>query len=224
MGKLKFKIVYVSGEDRDYPASELNFHSPQTRGWQSPRSAKASGSQLSSVDCNPPLSRFCVYPQEVIIQLLDGECHVKQTQVLSHQFKIATKIELFIGSGPVYSSAKWKRLGYGPSIAIQIIGACYMFLCCCRRYMSLDSNERSNYKARELKSVYLDAEGNFMKFVVHKCYVNPENLYNQVSARVYSFNQARILTRVLSGWYHCIECHWDAPEPRLGATRGFSIR
>lgn len=37
MGKLKFKVVYVSGEDRDYPASELNYHSPKTRGWQSPR-------------------------------------------------------------------------------------------------------------------------------------------------------------------------------------------
>lgn len=47
--------------------------------------------------------------------------------------------------------------------------------------MSLDNNERSNYKARELKSVFITATGNYIKFVIHKCYINPENLYNQVS-------------------------------------------
>jgi len=37
-------------------------------------------------------------------------------------------------------------------------------------------------QARELKSVYLKARGNFMKLLIHKCYINPLNLFNQVSA------------------------------------------
>ena len=35
--KLGFKVVFASGEDPDYPVTELDYHSPQTRGWQSPR-------------------------------------------------------------------------------------------------------------------------------------------------------------------------------------------
>jgi centrosomal protein CEP104 len=35
--KLGFQVVFASGEDPDYPVTELNFHSPQTKGWQSPR-------------------------------------------------------------------------------------------------------------------------------------------------------------------------------------------
>ena len=31
------QVVFASGEDNDYPVTELNFHSPQTKGWQSPR-------------------------------------------------------------------------------------------------------------------------------------------------------------------------------------------
>lgn len=32
--KLKFKVVYASGEDRGYPSSELNQHTRDTKGWQ----------------------------------------------------------------------------------------------------------------------------------------------------------------------------------------------
>jgi centrosomal protein CEP104 len=83
---------------------------------------------------------------------------MQQVQLLSHQSKIATRVELFVGRGKDYFSAKWKRLGY----------------------LSLDSNERSGFKARELKSVYIDAKGHFLKLLVHKCHVNSLNLFNQV--------------------------------------------
>jgi len=48
------------------------------------------------------------------------------------------------------------------------------------RYIDLASNERSDFKARELKSIHVDAEGLFLKLVIHKNYVNELNLYNQV--------------------------------------------
>ena len=35
--KLKFEVAFASGEDSDFPASELNYHSPETRGWLSPK-------------------------------------------------------------------------------------------------------------------------------------------------------------------------------------------
>lgn len=102
--KLGFAVCFASGEDPDYPATELNYHSPQTKGWQSPR--------------------FCEYPQEVGLQFLDGAVNISQVQLLSHQHKIATRIELFTGVGTDYLNCQFTRLGY----------------------LSLDSNERSQYK------------------------------------------------------------------------------
>jgi hypothetical protein len=55
-------------------------------------------------------------------------------------------------------AAQWRRLGY----------------------LSLNCNERSKFQARELKSVYIDATGTFLRLMVHKCYINELNLFNQV--------------------------------------------
>jgi len=120
-----------------YPARELNTHSPHTRGWQS--------------------ARFCEFPQELGLALTQPG-RLTQVQLLSHQCKIATKIELYVGNGPSYADANWRRLGY----------------------LSLDDNSRSDYQARELKSVYIDAAGSFLKLLVHKCYMNKHNIFNQV--------------------------------------------
>lgn len=136
--KLKFEVAYASAEDAEYPASELAFHSPSTRGWQSPR--------------------FAEFPQELGIRFAAGRVEVTQVQLLSHQTKIASKVELFVGSGRDYFSCSWRRLGH----------------------FSLDSNTRSNYKARELKSVHITAEGQFMKFLLHRPHANPHNVFNQV--------------------------------------------
>jgi hypothetical protein len=35
--KLGFQVCFASGEDPDYPVTELNYHSPQTKGWKAPR-------------------------------------------------------------------------------------------------------------------------------------------------------------------------------------------
>src|SRR3546814_4265671 len=87
-----------------------------------------------------------------------SDLRVSQIQILSHQAKIAMRMELFIGVGHDYSSATFKRLGY----------------------LSLDNNQRSDFQARELKSVYIDAPGSFLKLLIHRCYVNKFNMCNQV--------------------------------------------
>jgi len=146
----------------------LNFHSPQTRGWQSPR--------------------FCEYPQEIGLQFTDGGVGISQVQLLSHQSKIASRIELFMGHGPDYFSCQFTRLGY----------------------LSLDSNERSSFKARELKSVYLKAKGGFMKLLMHKCHINSLNLQNQVGLIAINILGAPAAPRGGGGY----------PQPLMGATLG----
>ncbi|XP_059170552.1 centrosomal protein of 104 kDa-like isoform X3 [Physella acuta] len=140
--KLHFKVIHASGQDDIYRASELNHHSPLTKGWQS--------------------SRFCLYPQDMVIQL-EARSRLRKIQILSHQYLIPTKIEFFVGDVPdgaplTLESARYARLGY----------------------VSLSDNEKTGYKARELKSVHVDAVGHFLKLNIHKNHVNKHNLYNQV--------------------------------------------
>jgi len=81
---------------------------------------------------------------------------VKQIQFLSHQYKISKKIELLIFNPA--QSKKFKKIGY----------------------LSLDSNERSNYQARELKSVYIDHNCQKIKVILHSSWENNHNLFRQV--------------------------------------------
>mmetsp|Transcript_59796 Transcript_59796/g.142352 ORF Transcript_59796/g.142352 Transcript_59796/m.142352 type:complete len:1034 (+) Transcript_59796:90-3191(+) len=107
-------------------------------------------------------ARFCDYPQEVGLEF-ENPVHLRQIQFLSHPSKIATKIELYAALPPAgqtcsYDTATFKRLGY----------------------LSLDSNERSQFQARELKSVYVDVSVQFLRIMLHKCHVNRYNIVNQV--------------------------------------------
>ena len=93
---------------------------------------------------------------------------MKQLQFLSHQSKIASKIELFtfLPSGQqqlqtsqlALQDIQFKRLGY----------------------LSLDPNDRSGFQARELKSVYVDAPALLLKLIFHKCHLNNFNVFNQI--------------------------------------------
>lgn len=72
--------------------------------------------------------------------------------MLSHQFKIASKLELFVGASPdgerpSYQVAAWVFAQY----AIFSTEACYAAQKCRFKrlgYLSLDNNERSSYQAR----------------------------------------------------------------------------
>ncbi|RUS82487.1 hypothetical protein EGW08_009750, partial [Elysia chlorotica] len=140
--KLVFKVIHASGQDDIFRASELNHHSPLTKGWQ--------------------CARFCLYPQDIVLQL-EQRSRLRKIQILSHQFLVPTKIEFFVGDIPdgtplTLNNARYARLGY----------------------VSLSDNEKTGFKARELKSVHVDAVGHFLKLNIHKNHVNKHNLYNQV--------------------------------------------
>ena len=76
-------------------------------------------------------------------------------------------MEIFIGEGPSFDNSainnvRYNRLGY----------------------IALSDNEKTGFKARELKSVHVDAIGLYLKLVVYKNHVNRYNLYNQVCSLV----------------------------------------
>ena len=50
-----------------------------------------------------------------------GTVTMEQLQILSHQFKIAQRIELFVGLGPDYDRAVFQRLGYAELVHISVI-------------------------------------------------------------------------------------------------------
>ncbi|CAG8493198.1 1743_t:CDS:10 [Dentiscutata erythropus] len=158
----------------------------------------------------------CTYPQEIILRVTCGPARVRRLQILSHHYKIASRLEIYIGSIqrrkeviPTNASGSntdekrtfsWEKL---PKIIdndgissddgetedddyvkddydlIKTNGEPYIHF---RRlgYCALDSNERAKYKARELKSVKLDTEGEYIRLVARSCHDNLLNQYNQV--------------------------------------------
>ncbi|KFQ82934.1 Centrosomal protein of 104 kDa [Phaethon lepturus] len=107
--------------------------------------------------------RLCQYPQEIVLQLVE-RCRIRKLQLLAHQYMISSKIEFYISESlpeyfAPYQSERFHRLGYVP----------------------LSDNEKTDFKARELKSVYMDAVGQYLKLIFHKNYVNKYNLYGQVA-------------------------------------------
>ncbi|XP_073987115.1 centrosomal protein of 104 kDa isoform X2 [Rhodnius prolixus] len=74
--KVEFKVVYASGEDDKFRASELDDHGPTVRGWQS--------------------AKDCLYPQELIFKL-NTPTILTQVQILAHQYLIPERIELWTG-------------------------------------------------------------------------------------------------------------------------------
>ncbi|KAM5160497.1 centrosomal protein of 104 kDa isoform 3-T4 [Callospermophilus lateralis] len=107
--------------------------------------------------------RFCQFPQEIVLQMVE-RCRIRKLQLLAHQYMISSKIEFYISESlpeyfVPYQSERFRRLGY----------------------VSLCDNQKTGCKARELKSVYVDAVGQFLKLIFHQNHVNKYNTYNQVA-------------------------------------------
>lgn len=107
--------------------------------------------------------RCCQFPQEIVVQMVE-RCRVRKLQLLAHQYMIPSKVEFYISHclpeylGP-FPEERFRRLGY----------------------VSLCDNEKTGCRARELKSVYVDTEGQFLKLVFHQNHANKYNIYNQVA-------------------------------------------
>lgn len=47
-------------------------------------------------------------------------------------------------------------------------------------FIKFEENLSTEHKARELKTIHIEAEGEFIKMEIQKCHINNLNLYNQV--------------------------------------------
>uniref|UniRef100_A0A3Q3QHB0 Centrosomal protein of 104 kDa n=1 Tax=Monopterus albus TaxID=43700 RepID=A0A3Q3QHB0_MONAL len=108
-------------------------------------------------------SRLCSYPQHITFQLVERS-RVRKLQLLAHQYLIPAKVEFHIGDTlPETSNSGFpgqlRRLGY----------------------VALSDNEKTGFKARELKSVHVDAIGTYLRITFHRNHVNSYNHYNQVA-------------------------------------------
>jgi len=110
-------------------------------------------------------ARFSDFPQTLIIQF-NEIVNLHEIQLLCHESKIPSRIELF---------------AYVPLIPMEVIPVEKMQTLNFKRigHISFDSNERTNYTARELKSVYVDFFAYLLKLQVGKCYNNRLNNFKQ---------------------------------------------
>mmetsp|Transcript_9300 Transcript_9300/g.17806 ORF Transcript_9300/g.17806 Transcript_9300/m.17806 type:complete len:244 (+) Transcript_9300:1316-2047(+) len=101
-------------------------------------------------------AKNAVYPQEVVLQFSEPVT-VQTLEILSHQSKISPKIELFICFPPT-TGLKYRRLGY----------------------VAFSSNDDSQHRARELKTVHLNQSCTKLKLLLHEGYTNHLNPHKQV--------------------------------------------
>ncbi|KAJ3023154.1 hypothetical protein HKX48_004095 [Thoreauomyces humboldtii] len=125
--------------------------------------------------------RFCTYPQVVVLRLKPGTCRIRKLEVLVHHFMISTKLEFYIGKNRTgddwdFRKASAGQAGLGVDLHTNESSVTFEHL----GFVSLNDGVEVAFKARELKSIHIDAEGDYLKIVVHKCWVNNLNLYNQI--------------------------------------------
>jgi hypothetical protein len=144
---IPFSIHDFTSQDPDYPASELLSSSHLSRGWQT--------------------ERFAVFPQSLILRF-PQTYEVDSVQFLSHQCKIAAKVEVFTANPKdPNDELAFRKLGY----------------------FSLSSNEGSAFKSRELKTIYMNgAPTLFVKFILHNPFINEYNFFKQAGVIAISFN------------------------------------
>ena len=91
--------------------------------------------------------------------------------------------------------------------------SCFSFVY--SRYVSLSDNEKTGFKARELKSVQVDAVGVFLKLNIHKNHINKYNLYNQVGLKVMTW-VSKVSSKPIIKFKKCLEsfvCLFEALRP-----------
>ena len=116
--------------------------------------------------CSAP---FCKYPQEIIIQL-NKPSQLFQINLTLHETKIPTKIDFYYFY-PDEKKDKEKKENFNlNNIPFLKLG-----------FITPNSNQKTNFKAREFQKIKINQNAFFIKFVLHKNYLNLENKYNQVS-------------------------------------------
>ncbi|RNF12207.1 hypothetical protein TraAM80_00489 [Trypanosoma rangeli] len=145
--RLNMCLCHCSSEDADHPARALCLQGRNSIGWQS--------------------DKGCVYPQELGFAF-EGEVELNFIRVLSHERKIASRIEFFVaeatdeeiqrGTVKPYSQSSFRRLGY----------VCFV------------SNADNTFGARELKTINIRQKCVYVKLLISRPYHSEYNIFHQV--------------------------------------------
>ncbi|KAG2212314.1 hypothetical protein INT47_001674 [Mucor saturninus] len=150
MESIPFEIAHCSSSEQDYEPEHLlesnagnnsdPFQNVSHRGWQT--------------------QRFPEYPQDLILRFKSGLCRISKVQILSHHYKIASRIDLYIGITKEQEhdsmSVQFTRLGF----------------------VGLANNDR--FQDRELKSIKIQADCEYIRLVIKGCHENKLNIHKQV--------------------------------------------
>ena len=119
-------------------------------------------------------NRFCTYPQEINIEF-HSFVNIRQINILINETKIPTVIE-FVNC--IYMPRKNKINNDGGLSSKRNIRYEYQY----RNigYIKLSSNVESNYKARELRKIYVNLLTRKIKLIVHRNYYSSVNTFCQV--------------------------------------------
>ncbi|XP_066143045.1 centrosomal protein of 104 kDa isoform X2 [Euwallacea fornicatus] len=138
-------------------------------------SSEDSKYRLTELNSHGPIVRGwrseknCDYPQEIVLQL-EKRCVLDKIQILAHQYMIPSRVEFYCSNE---DSNTISDIG---DVSWEYIG-----------YVTLTSNESTEFKSRELKSANVPKmEASFVKLSLFKNHIIPLNVFNQVS--VIAFN------------------------------------
>jgi len=138
--RLTYSIQEVSSEDPAHQAhavqTDYNFSSMAGKGWHT--------------------RKFCEYPQTMVMKF-EGPSRLKQIQVLAHEFKIASRVELYFLPLDAADEDQYVKVGH----------------------FSFENVQRPviSQKMRELKSVHFDAVTMLLKLVLFAPHENKENIF-----------------------------------------------
>ncbi|KAI9262073.1 hypothetical protein BY458DRAFT_515368 [Sporodiniella umbellata] len=160
---LLYEVVHCSSWDDDYSPEQLAKNSfinessvEKCQGWQTPKCPE--------------------YPQDLIIHLLSGPARINKVQVLSHHFKIATRIDVYIG---VLKDPE--DILEDIAVPDTSIDEDNMLIEFTRLgYVCFDNNAKAQFRARELKSIKVNSNGEYIRLVIRNCHRNRLNTHDQV--------------------------------------------
>eukprot|EP00727_Mastigamoeba_balamuthi_P014095 m51a1_g9308 hypothetical protein (1308) ;mRNA; r:87685-93403 len=152
---LPYRAVHCTSQDPKYPMSALesiDVHAGRT-GWAS--------------------QAACKYPQSLVLDL-GAVRTLRGLEIMSHQFMIASRVDVLVSRGAGSAGAAPAQRGTRPhwgSAPFELAG-----------FFSLSDNRNSGLAARELKTVRVDPmSAMFVKLVFRGCHKNSRNNDSQVS-------------------------------------------
>jgi len=109
--------------------------------------------------------KFCSYPQELILQFA-VPIRLRQLQILSHQYKISSRVEIFYYLPARQVGQLHHYTPFDPNAQFVRVG-----------YLGFDDNERTGFTAREMKTVHVDVYCQYVKLALYQPYENKLNIF-----------------------------------------------